>query len=132
MKTKHYKKIMKETATRVTLTVLMLLTLTGSAFAGGKIVQMAMRPPGGGLNHIVNVVNIEVSEDDKNSTVEIRDTDGNTTKTSTLTVDIASGEITGHTGGQPDYTGWTVVSIWEINESGARSVTADQTTPSAY
>jgi len=131
MKSQNYIQVMKQATARVIFTALMLIALTGTAFAGGKIVQMAMSPPGGGLNHIVNVVNIEVSEDDTTSTVEIRDTDGDPTKTSTLTIDIASGEITNHAGGQKDYSGWTVISIWEINESNVQSTASDQSKTSS-
>lgn len=107
---------MKKTLSRLALALSLLVLTAGVAF-GGKIVQMAISN-GGALDHIVSVVDIDVSADGSTATVEIRDTDANPAGTSTVTVDIASRCITSHTGTTTqDYTGWKVKSIWEYGSA---------------
>jgi hypothetical protein len=103
---------------KTALIILLLFSTAAIAYAGGKVVQMGIT--NGSAGHAVSVQKVTVSADNKTATVEIRDPDANPSGTSTVSVDIVTGEITGHTSTTTrDYTGWRVEKIWEIDSTSA-------------
>ena len=101
------------------LVVAVFLGASGTAYADGKIVQVALEGPD--YTHVVNAVSIDLSEDETTVTIEIRDPNADPDTTSTLIIEVATGTVTSHTGSEEDYTDWTVLSVWEISEGGEKS-----------
>jgi hypothetical protein len=109
---------------KVMFVLLSFFSMAGVAHADGKIVQIALK---GDYTHVVNAVSIDVSDDGATATVEIRDPDSNPDTTSTIIIDVETGTVTAHTGSEKDYTGWEVISVWQIEEGQERQDTSGQT-----